>query len=73
MTEVNPLYLWAIAFIDPILKNKNNNEISDEINNQTINEKKERNNENNDDVKEKMINKVSINIEGNNQIKTQSG
>jgi hypothetical protein len=56
-------------FIDPILKNKN----KDEINNQKINEKKERNNENIDDVKEKIINKVSIDIEGNSQIKTQSG
>jgi hypothetical protein len=56
-------------FIHLILKNKNNNEISDEINDEMINEKKERNNENND-VGEKMINKVSINIEGNNQIKT---
>jgi hypothetical protein len=63
-------------FIHPNLKNKNNNEIndeiSDEINDETINEKKERNNENND-VQEKMINKVSIDIEGNNQIKAQSG
>jgi hypothetical protein len=41
--------------------------------NETINEKKERNNENNDDVEEKTINKVNIDNEGNNQIKTQSG
>jgi hypothetical protein len=65
-----------VPFIHPILKKKNNNEIndetSDEINDDMNNEKKERNNENND-VVEKTRNKVSIDIEDNNQIKTQSG
>jgi hypothetical protein len=56
-------------FIHPILKNKNNNEINDE----TSNEKKERMNENDDEKEEKTINKVSIDNEGDNQIKTRSG
>jgi hypothetical protein len=56
-------------FIYPILKNKNNDEINDE----TINEKKERKHEINDDVEEKTINKVRIDNEGNNQINTHSG
>jgi hypothetical protein len=45
--------------------------ISIEINHETINQNKERHNENND-VEEKLINKVSIDNESNNQIKTQS-
>jgi hypothetical protein len=69
-----------VPFIHPILKNKNNNEIndevndeiSDEINDDMNNEKKESNNENND-VEEKTRNKVSVNIEDKNQIKTRSG
>jgi hypothetical protein len=53
-------------FTHPILENNNN----DDINGEKNNKKKEKNNENKDDVKEKAINKVSIDNESNNQIKT---